>query len=82
MLSKRSFELSFGHLEVGRTQSLPLRKLKALLVEMKFNPCKIISHYCNNKFAIQYAQIHKFCPDSKHIQLCDSLKHQIHGYFI
>jgi hypothetical protein len=74
MLSKRSFELSFGHLEVGRTQSLPqgtlslpLKKLNAFLVEVKFNPWKIISHYYNNKFALQYAHIHNFCIDSTHI---------------
>ncbi len=36
------------------------------LVEMKFIACKIISHYCNNKFAPQYPHIHNFCPDSKY----------------
>jgi len=54
----------------------------ALLVEMNFNFCKIISHYYNNIFALQYVHIHNFCLDSKHIQLHNSLKHQIHGYFI
>jgi hypothetical protein len=52
------------------------------LVEVKFNPCRIISHYYNNRFALQYAHIHNFYPNSKHIWLCSSLKHQIHGYFI
>jgi len=32
------------------------------MVEMKFNPCKIISHYYNNIFALQYVYIHNFCP--------------------
>ncbi len=28
------------------------------MVEAKFNPYKIISHYYNNRFALQYAHIH------------------------
>ncbi len=39
------------------------------LVKVKSNPCKIISHYCNNKFSLQYAHIHNFYPNSKHIIL-------------
>jgi hypothetical protein len=31
------------------------------LVEKKFNPCRIISHYYNNIFALQRAHIHNFC---------------------
>jgi hypothetical protein len=36
------------------------------LVEVKLNPYKIISHYCNNKFALQYAHIHNLCLDFKY----------------
>jgi hypothetical protein len=39
------------------------------MVEVKFNPWRIISHYYNNRFALQYAYIHNFCPDSKHTWL-------------
>jgi hypothetical protein len=52
------------------------------MVEVKYNPYKIISHYCNNIFARQYEHIHNLCPDSKHTLLYSSLKHQIHGYYI
>jgi hypothetical protein len=38
--------------------------LKLRLVEVNY--CRIIPHYCNNKFALQYADIHNLCPDSKH----------------
>jgi hypothetical protein len=54
----------------------------ALLVEVNFNSCRIISHYCKNIFALQYVHIHNFCLDYKHIWLCNLLKHQINGYFI
>ncbi len=36
------------------------------LVEMKFDPYKMISDYCNNRFALQYVYIHNFYLDSKH----------------
>jgi hypothetical protein len=49
---------------------------------MKLNPYKIISHYCNDKFALQYAHIHNLCPNLKYIWFYSSLKHQIYGYFI
>jgi hypothetical protein len=52
------------------------------LVEVIYNPYIIISHYCNNIFALQYAHIHNLCFDSKHTQLYSSLKHHIHVYFI
>ncbi len=32
----------------------------------EFNYCKIIPHYCNNIFALQYAHIHNFYLDFKH----------------
>ncbi len=36
------------------------------MVEVKFNPNRLISHYCNNRFALQYVHIHNFYPYSKH----------------
>jgi hypothetical protein len=48
----------------------------------EFNSYKIIPHYYNNIFAVQYAHIHNFYLDYKYTCLYNSLKHQIHGYFI
>jgi hypothetical protein len=48
-----------------RTLTIVEIRLK-LLVEVKFNPCKIISHYCKNIFALQHAHIHNFFRDFKH----------------
>jgi hypothetical protein len=43
-----------------------LKKSQNSLVEVKFNLGKIISHYYNNIFALQYAHVHNFCLDYKH----------------